>query len=107
MKDAKDGLGNLLCDMMLWDEMRYMMRCNLLTPGSPKYIPPVTLSISAMPDPCIPLLPSLPPSSLNLPTPALVQSSAKLSGGGGGGKQIFPQHLLPGPLSEGHLTTAV
>jgi len=55
----------------------------------------------------LPPLPSLSPSSLHLRTPAIAQSSAKLSGGGGGGggeKRIFPSQLLPGPLGEAHLS---
>jgi hypothetical protein len=69
------------------------MRCKLSTPGSPEYIPHVTLSISATPDPCTPPLPSPSSSSLYLRTPAIAQSSAKVSGGGGE-KRIFPpQHF--------------
>jgi hypothetical protein len=72
------------------------MRCKLSTPGSPEYILPVTPSISATPDPRTPPSPSPSPSSLYLRTPAVAQSSAKLSGGGGG-KRIFPpqrEHLF-------------
>jgi hypothetical protein len=65
------------------------MRCKLSTLESPEYIPPITLSISATPDPSTPLSPRPTRSSLYLRTPTIVQSSAKLSGSGGG-KQIFP-----------------
>jgi len=70
------------------------MRCKLSTPGSPEYIPPITLSNSATPVSPYTLLPSLSPSSLYLRTPAVAQSSAKLIGGGGE-KQIFPPERPP------------
>jgi hypothetical protein len=75
--------------MIRWYEMRYKMRCKLSTPGSPDYIPPVTPSISATPDPCMPPSPIPSPLSVNPRTPAVAQFSAKLSGGGGE-KRIFP-----------------
>jgi len=101
----------------IWDEIQDAIRCNacsdesLLAPGSPEYILPVALSISLTPEspythprsvhlhhPCIPVhvpSPSLSPSSLFIHTPAVTQSSAKLSGGGGGGKRIFPPQHFP------------
>jgi hypothetical protein len=69
--------------------MRYMLQSKQSTLESPKYIPQVTPSISATPDPHTPLLPSPSPLSLYLHTPPVVQTSAKLSGGGGE-KWIFP-----------------
>ena len=92
--------------MIRWYEMRYKMRCKLSTPGSPEYIPPVTPSISATPDPRTPPSPSPSPFFLYLRTPAIAQSSAKLSGGGGE-KRIFLPQLFPGPLCKAHLSSSV
>jgi len=82
------------------------MRCKLSTRRSPEYIPPVTLPISATPGSRKPPWPSRSPSSLYLLSPAVVQSSAKLIGGGGE-KLIFPPKLLPGPWCDAHLSSSV
>ena len=77
------------------------MRCKLSTPGSPEYIPPVTPSISAAPDPSMPPSPSPSPSTLYLRTLAVAQSSTNLSGGGGETRIFPPQRLqFPSPMSR-------
>jgi hypothetical protein len=75
---------------MIQDEIQDVIK--LSTPGSPEYIPPLTPSIFATPYPGMPPSPGQSPSSMYLRTPAIVQSSAKLNGGGGEIQIFPPQH---------------
>jgi len=88
-KARSNRVCNSMYDKMMGDEIPSIY------PGVSRiYTPP-----SLRPSP-IPLLPSPSPSSLYLHTPAVAQSSPKLSGGGGGEKQIFtPQRQAVGGVS--------
>ena len=107
-KDGKDRVCNWLYNKMIWDEMmRLTMRWKIHLPRVPRIYTPCRSA--HLHYPCISIHPWSPwwsQSSLYLRTPAVAQSCAKLSGGGGE-IRICPPQLIPCPLCEAHLFSSI
>jgi len=97
----------VICCMIRWYEMRWHDKMHAIYPRVSRiYTPHHSVLLRYL---CISVHPPSPspcPSSLNLRTPAVAQSSATLRGSGGE-KRIFLQQLLPGPLCDAHISSSI